>query len=61
MLKDAERRRIEDETIKGWVDELKDVMYEADDIIDLCMIRGARLLQDHHSPPELGSCPRGML
>ncbi|XP_039141491.1 putative disease resistance protein RGA3 [Dioscorea cayenensis subsp. rotundata] len=51
VLKDAEKRRIQEETIKGWVDELKDLMYDADDIIDLCMIQGTGLLQDvdHHS------------
>ncbi|KAH7660082.1 P-loop containing nucleoside triphosphate hydrolase protein [Dioscorea alata] len=51
VLKDAEKRRIQDETVKGWIDELKDLMYDADDIIDLCMIQGTGLLQDvdHHS------------
>ncbi|KAH7660093.1 P-loop containing nucleoside triphosphate hydrolase protein [Dioscorea alata] len=51
VLKDAEKRRIQDETVKGWVDELKDLMYDADDIIDLCMIQGTGLLLDvdHHS------------
>ncbi|KAH7660083.1 P-loop containing nucleoside triphosphate hydrolase protein [Dioscorea alata] len=51
VLKDAEKRKIQDETVKGWVDELKDLMYDADDIIDLCMIQSAGLLQDvdHHS------------
>ncbi|KAH7660052.1 P-loop containing nucleoside triphosphate hydrolase protein [Dioscorea alata] len=50
VLKDAERRRIQDETVKGWVEELKDLMYDADDIIDLCMIQGTGLLlqDDHH-------------
>ena len=53
VLKDAEKRRIQDETVKGWVDELKDLMYDADDIIDLCMIQGTGLLQhdDHHLSP----------
>ncbi|KAH7655723.1 P-loop containing nucleoside triphosphate hydrolase protein [Dioscorea alata] len=56
VLKDAERRRIQDEAVKGWVDELKDVIYDADDIIDLCMIQGMGLLQDdHHSPAESSS------
>ncbi|XP_039141996.1 putative disease resistance protein RGA3 [Dioscorea cayenensis subsp. rotundata] len=56
VLKDAERRRIQDEAVKGWVDELKDVMYDADDIIDLCMIQGTGLLQDdHHSLPAESS------
>ncbi|KAH7660104.1 P-loop containing nucleoside triphosphate hydrolase protein [Dioscorea alata] len=58
VLKDAEKRRIQDETVKGWVDKLKDVMYDADDIIDLCKIQGAGLLQDDHSPPKSSSCPR---
>ncbi|KAH7690190.1 P-loop containing nucleoside triphosphate hydrolase protein [Dioscorea alata] len=51
VLKDAEKRRIQEETVKGWIDELKDLMYDADDIIDLCMIQGTGLLQDvdHHS------------
>ncbi|KAH7660038.1 P-loop containing nucleoside triphosphate hydrolase protein [Dioscorea alata] len=52
VLKDAERRRIQDEAVKGWVVELKDLMYDADDIIDLCMIQGTGLLlqdDDHHS------------
>ncbi|XP_039141918.1 putative disease resistance protein RGA1 [Dioscorea cayenensis subsp. rotundata] len=51
VLKDAEKRKIQDETVKGWVNELKDLMYDADDIIDLCMIQGTGLLQDvdHHS------------
>ncbi|KAH7660097.1 P-loop containing nucleoside triphosphate hydrolase protein [Dioscorea alata] len=58
VLKDAEKRRIQEETVKRWVDDLKDVMYDADDIIDLCMIQGAGLLQDDHSPPKSSSCPR---
>ncbi|KAH7659998.1 P-loop containing nucleoside triphosphate hydrolase protein [Dioscorea alata] len=51
VLKDAERRGIQqDEAVKLWVEELKDVMYDAEDIIDLCMIQGTGLLlqDDHH-------------
>ncbi|XP_039141144.1 putative disease resistance protein RGA3 [Dioscorea cayenensis subsp. rotundata] len=55
VLKDAEKRRIQDETAKGWVDELKDFMYDADDIIDLCMIQGTGLLQDDHHSPAVSS------
>ncbi|KAH7660106.1 P-loop containing nucleoside triphosphate hydrolase protein [Dioscorea alata] len=58
VLKDAEKRRIQEETVKRWVNDLKDVMYDADDIIDLCMIQGAGLLQDDHSPPKSSSFPR---
>ncbi|KAH7660042.1 P-loop containing nucleoside triphosphate hydrolase protein [Dioscorea alata] len=55
VLKDAERRRIQqDEAVKLWVEELKDVMYDAEDIIDLCMIQGTGLfLQDDHHHTQL--------
>ncbi|RCV38602.1 hypothetical protein SETIT_8G155900v2 [Setaria italica] len=33
---DAERRRITDLSVQGWVRKLKDAMYDATDIIDLC-------------------------
>uniref|UniRef100_A0A0A9B2J8 AAA+ ATPase domain-containing protein n=1 Tax=Arundo donax TaxID=35708 RepID=A0A0A9B2J8_ARUDO len=38
ILADAERRRIRDSAVERWVRELKDVMYDADDILDLCQI-----------------------
>ncbi|TVU45628.1 hypothetical protein EJB05_05119 [Eragrostis curvula] len=38
ILGDAERRRIRDKSTERWVRELKDVMYDADDILDLCQI-----------------------
>ncbi|XP_039141950.1 putative disease resistance protein RGA3 [Dioscorea cayenensis subsp. rotundata] len=55
VLKDADRRRIQDETVKLWVNELKDWMYDAEDIIDLCMIQGMGLLQDDHNSPAESS------
>ncbi|XP_039142118.1 putative disease resistance protein RGA4 isoform X3 [Dioscorea cayenensis subsp. rotundata] len=53
VLKDAEKKKIQDETVKGWVHELKDLMYDADDIIDLCMIQGTGILQDVDHPSQL--------
>jgi len=38
ILADAERRRIRSSAAERWVKELKDVMYDADDILDLCQI-----------------------
>lgn len=38
ILADAERKRIRDSAVERWVRELKDVMYDADDILDLCQI-----------------------
>ncbi|XP_038971027.1 putative disease resistance protein RGA3 isoform X1 [Phoenix dactylifera] len=49
FLESAERKRHADRNINTWVTELKDIMYDADDIIDLCMIEGRRLLEDHTS------------
>ncbi|XP_039142332.1 putative disease resistance protein RGA3 isoform X1 [Dioscorea cayenensis subsp. rotundata] len=57
VLKDAERRRIQqdEEAVKLWVNELKDFMYDADDIIDLCIIQGTGVLlqDDHHHIDQL--------
>nr|CAB3493645.1 unnamed protein product [Digitaria exilis] len=38
ILADAERKRIRDSTTQRWVRVLKDVMYDADDVLDLCQI-----------------------
>ena len=34
VLRVAEKRRIEDEDVNDWLMELKDVMYDADDVLD---------------------------
>ncbi|XP_048550586.1 disease resistance RPP13-like protein 4 [Triticum urartu] len=39
FLTDADRRRITDNSVQGWVTELKGVMYEATDILDLCQLK----------------------
>ncbi|XP_072963361.1 putative disease resistance protein RGA3 isoform X1 [Typha angustifolia] len=49
VLEDAERRRIQDSAIDTWLNELKNVMYEADDIIDICRYKGGNLLEDQPS------------
>ncbi|THU62341.1 hypothetical protein C4D60_Mb01t04120 [Musa balbisiana] len=36
VLLDAEKRRIEDKAVNDWLMELKDVMYDADDVLDEC-------------------------
>ncbi|XP_038987537.1 putative disease resistance protein RGA3 [Phoenix dactylifera] len=48
FLEQAERKRHEDPSVRNWVRELKDIMYDADDIIDLCVIEGGKLLESHH-------------
>lgn len=39
VLADAERRRITENAVQRWVLMLKDVMYEATDILDICIIQ----------------------
>ncbi|XP_073102975.1 putative disease resistance protein RGA3 isoform X2 [Elaeis guineensis] len=62
FLESAERKMYADLSVNRWVTELKDIMYDADDIIDRCMIEGRRLLEDHPSesavrrPSSLFSC-----
>ena len=48
FLNDAEQRRIE-AAVNNWLSELKDAIYEADDIIDLARLEGSKLLVDHSS------------
>ncbi|CAL4918460.1 unnamed protein product [Urochloa decumbens] len=53
ILGDAERRRIRDSAVERWVRELKDVMYDADDILDLCQI-----MEGGEDPSSLGVVPK---
>uniref|UniRef100_A0ACD5TSL1 Uncharacterized protein n=1 Tax=Avena sativa TaxID=4498 RepID=A0ACD5TSL1_AVESA len=39
FLADADRRNITDESVQGWVEELKRAMYHATDILDLCQLK----------------------
>uniref|UniRef100_A0A0A9D726 Uncharacterized protein n=1 Tax=Arundo donax TaxID=35708 RepID=A0A0A9D726_ARUDO len=48
FLNDAEQRT-EESSVNNWLGELKDAMYEADDIIDLARCDGSKLLADHPS------------
>nr|XP_010935311.2 putative disease resistance protein RGA3 [Elaeis guineensis] len=62
FLQSAEQKRHTYPDINIWVTELKDIMYDAEDIIDRCTIEGRRLLEDHPSesavrrPLSLFSC-----
>ncbi|XP_038970787.1 putative disease resistance protein RGA3 [Phoenix dactylifera] len=48
-LADAENRRFDDEGINLWLNELRDLMYDADDIVDECRIEGEKLLSSNSS------------
>ncbi|GJN05120.1 hypothetical protein PR202_ga22725 [Eleusine coracana subsp. coracana] len=47
FVNDAEQRRTEESSVNNWLGDLKDAMYEADDIIDLARLEGSKLLSDH--------------
>ncbi|CAL9759584.1 unnamed protein product [Musa acuminata subsp. burmannicoides] len=49
FLRTAEQRRHVDPDMDTWVRELKDVMYDAEDIIDLCIFEGGSLLKSRTS------------
>ncbi|XP_078158383.1 putative disease resistance protein RGA3 isoform X3 [Carex rostrata] len=44
VLEDAERRQSKGSAIEWWLMQLKDVMYDADDVIDLCQIKAKERL-----------------
>nr|BAU59076.1 putative NBS-LRR-like protein [Oryza sativa Indica Group]BBD82433.1 putative NBS-LRR-like protein [Oryza sativa Indica Group] len=46
-LQDAEARRMKDSAVQKWLDQLRDVMYDVDDIIDLARFKGSVLLPNY--------------
>ena len=55
FLNDAEQRRTEGSAVNNWLAELKDSIYEADDIIDMAKIEGSKLLANY--PSSTSSSP----
>jgi hypothetical protein len=45
-LTDADRKRITDKSVQAWVGKLKDVMYEATDILELCQLEAMERPQE---------------
>ncbi|XP_064999558.1 disease resistance protein RGA2-like [Musa acuminata AAA Group] len=56
VLRDAEKRRIEDEDVNDWLMELKDVMYDADDLLDECRMEAHRWTPRESDPKPSTSC-----
>uniref|UniRef100_A0A804L563 Uncharacterized protein n=1 Tax=Musa acuminata subsp. malaccensis TaxID=214687 RepID=A0A804L563_MUSAM len=54
-LQDADRKRHDSAAIDAWVRKLKDVMCDADDVMDLCMMEGGRLLEAPRSASAVSS------
>ncbi|XP_019704128.1 putative disease resistance protein RGA3 [Elaeis guineensis] len=49
VLSDAEDRRFDSQAINRWLNELRDLMYDAEDIIDECWIEGEKHLSSKSS------------
>ncbi|PKU73715.1 Putative disease resistance protein RGA4 [Dendrobium catenatum] len=55
LLKDAEKKKFDESSIELWLSELKDVMYDAEEIIDLCRIEGTQMLADQNPESRTSS------
>ncbi|KQJ87292.1 disease resistance RPP13-like protein 4 isoform X3 [Brachypodium distachyon] len=49
FVSDAEQRSIQESAVSNWLGELRDAMYDADNIIDLARFKGSKLLVDNPS------------
>ncbi|XP_064998323.1 putative disease resistance protein RGA3 [Musa acuminata AAA Group] len=56
VLRDAEKRRIEDEEVNDWLMELKDVMYDADNLLDECRMEAEKWTPRESDPKPSTSC-----
>jgi NB-ARC domain/Rx N-terminal domain len=56
VLYDAEKKKTKNRAIEHWLMELKDVMYDADDVIDLCEIKAEERLTDCSSCLSPNAC-----
>nr|UBY06868.1 NBS-LRR disease resistance protein [Dasypyrum villosum] len=46
---DAEKRRTKEQAVKNWLGQLRDVIYDVDEILDVARCKGSKLLPDHPS------------
>ncbi|KAM0859100.1 hypothetical protein ACQ4PT_047420 [Festuca glaucescens] len=55
-LTDADRKRITDKSVKAWVGKLRDVMYEATDILELCQLDAMERPQERPAGGGASNC-----
>ncbi|CAO2150678.1 unnamed protein product [Urochloa humidicola] len=48
ILNDTEQRSLQESAVNNWLGQLRDAIYDADDIIDLARSKGRKLLPDHN-------------
>jgi len=56
IISHEERRRVLSAKADAWVVQVKDAMYEIDNIFDVCMIEGAKVLADDRPPTPKVRC-----
>ncbi|VAH72312.1 unnamed protein product [Triticum turgidum subsp. durum] len=49
---DAEKRRTKEQAVNNWLGQLRDVIYDVDEIVDVARCKGSRLLLDDPSSPS---------
>nr|UBY07243.1 NBS-LRR disease resistance protein [Dasypyrum villosum] len=52
---DAEKRRKKEQAVNNWLGQLRDVIYDVDEILDVARCKGSKLLADHPSPSSYKS------
>ncbi|KQK02678.1 hypothetical protein BRADI_2g03020v3 [Brachypodium distachyon] len=48
-IADAEKRRTKDLAVNSWLGQLRDVIYDVDELLDVARCKGSKLLPDHTS------------
>uniref|UniRef100_A0A8I6XJU2 Uncharacterized protein n=1 Tax=Hordeum vulgare subsp. vulgare TaxID=112509 RepID=A0A8I6XJU2_HORVV len=51
---DAEKRRTKEQAVNNWLGQLRDVIYDVDEILDVARCKGSKLLPDDHPSPSSG-------
>ena len=53
---DAEKRRTKELAVNNWLGQLRDVIYDVDEILDVARCKGSKLLADDPSPSSSKPC-----
>ncbi|XP_024315505.1 putative disease resistance protein RGA3 isoform X2 [Brachypodium distachyon] len=48
-IADAEKRRTKDLAVNNWLGQLSDIIYDVDELLDVAICKGSKLLPDHTS------------
>uniref|UniRef100_A0A453DY88 Disease resistance protein RGA4 n=1 Tax=Aegilops tauschii subsp. strangulata TaxID=200361 RepID=A0A453DY88_AEGTS len=57
---DAEKRRTKELAVNNWLGQLRDVIYDVDEIMDVARCKGSKLLPDHPSSSSISASYKGL-